>query len=215
MVTYELMGTGYVIDHPVEWTASRDVMYDRGRMVSVVTVLTEVAADQDLNAVATGYRVTMDHTQLPVMSPALHEGPVLANLLEWYGEFYDWAAPVATERTELFGTPALLMSAQRDDGSWEFAAMGWTQFPELGLGGYAIHLTAPVGISAARGERIWAALVASHPADGHRPLRVGSADRGRLYSAVARMRSTRSCTRSGTAMGAGSDPLLETGAASR
>ena len=161
VVTYELMGTGYVIDHPVEWTASRDVMNDRGRMVSVVTVLTEVAADQDLNAVATGCRVTMDHMQLPVMSPALHEGPVLANLLEWYGEFYDWAAPVATERTELFGTPALLMSAQRDDGSWEFAAMGWAQFPELGLGGYAIHLTAPVGISAARGERIWAALVAS------------------------------------------------------
>ena len=119
------MGTGYVIDHRVEWTASRDVMYDRGRMVRLVTVLTEVAADQDLNAVATEYRVTMDHMQLPVMSPALHEGPVLANLLEWYGEFYDWAAPVATERTELFGTPALLMSAQRDDGSWEFAAMGW------------------------------------------------------------------------------------------
>ena len=171
VVAYELMGTGYVIDHPGGWTATRDVIYDRGRMVSVVTVLSELAADQDLDAEAKGLRLTIDHMQMPVMSPALRDGPVLTNLHAWYREFYDWAEPVATERTELFGAPALLMTAQRQDGSWEFAAMGWAEFPELGLGGYAIHLAAPPQVREARGQRIWEALVTSI-----RPLVAGTAN---------------------------------------
>ena len=84
---YELMGTAYVIDGPRRWTASREVMYDKSRMVCVLTVITEVAADQDLGQPATGYRLTMDHMQMRVMSPALGDGLVLSNLLQFYQKF--------------------------------------------------------------------------------------------------------------------------------
>ena len=160
--TYELMGTAYLIDYPSDWTAARDVMYDRERMVSVVTVISEFADDQSIDDdPPDGYMLVMDHVQMGIMSPALQDGMVLGNLLGFYRQFYKWPEPTETEETSLFGERAIVMKARHDNGSWEYAVMGWADFPDFGVGGYAIQLTAPAGRPLGNTEQIWGSLIQS------------------------------------------------------
>ena len=159
--SFELTGTGHVLDHPAGWTATRETMYDGGRLVNVLTVITELPEDQDLGGPPSGYRLVVDHLQVSRFAHAIRPDQQYQSLLEFYLWYYDWPEPEAAELIELFDRHAVQMKAHNEDGSWEYAALGVGVFRELHRIGYAIQLTVPASKPASERDRIWAAIIAS------------------------------------------------------
>ena len=159
--TYELVGTGHVLDYPAGWTATREVMRDSGRLVSVVTVITELPEDQDYSRPPRGYRLIFDHLRLSQFVHAIRPEAQYQSLLEFYVQFYGWPAPVEAELIELFDRPAVRMKARNEDDSWEYAAVGVGVFRELHRIGYAIQFTVPASKATGEAGLIWAGILAS------------------------------------------------------
>jgi hypothetical protein len=159
--SYELVGTGHVLDHPAGWTATRETMYDEGRLVNTLTVITELPEDQDLARVPRGYRLIVDHLRVGHFAHAIRPDEQYQSLLEFYVRFYDWPEPAETELIELFERHAVQMKARNADGSWEYAAVGVGVFRQLHRIGYAIQLTAPASKPVWEREPVWAAIIGS------------------------------------------------------
>ncbi len=161
LASFELAGTGHLLDYPAGWTATRETMYDGGRLANVLTVITELPEDQDLGRPPRGYRLIVDHLQVSRFAHAIRRDQQYQSLLEFYVWFYDWPEPVQAELIELFDRHAVQMKARNEDGSWEYAALGVGVFRELHRIGYAVVLTTPPSKPAWERERVWAALIAS------------------------------------------------------
>ena len=161
LASYELKGTGHVLDHPAGWTATRETMDDGGRLTNVLTVITELPDDQDLGRPPSGYRLVVDHLQVSRFAHAIRPDQQYQSLLEFYLWFYDWPEPDEAELIELFDRHAVQMKARNADGSWQYAALGVGVFRELHRIGYAIVLTAPASKPAWERDRLWAAIIAS------------------------------------------------------
>ena len=169
LTSYELKGTGHVLDHPAGWTATRETTHHERRLVNVLTVISELPEDQDLERAPRGYRLVVDHLQVGQFAHAIRPDEQYQSLLEFYTWFYGWPEPDEAELTELFGRHAVRMKARNEDGSWEYAVLGVGVFRELHRIGYAIVLTAPASKPAWERDRLWAAIIAS--------VRRGVADR--------------------------------------
>lgn len=161
LASFELVGTGHLLDYPAGWTATREPMYDGGRLANVLTVITELPEDQDLGRPPRGYRLIVDHLQVSSFAHAIRRDQQYQSLLEFYVWFYDWPEPAEAELIELFDRHAVQMKARNEDGSWEYAALGVGVFRELHRIGYAVVLTVPPSKPAWERERVWAALIAS------------------------------------------------------
>ena len=161
LTSYELAGTGHALDHPAGWTATRETMYDGGRLTNVLTVITELPQDQDLGLAPSGYRLVVDHLQVSRFAHAIRPEQQYQSLLEFYIWFYDWPEPGEVELIELFDRHAVQMKARNADGSWQCAALGVGVFRELHRIGYAIVLTAPASKPAWERDRLWAAIIGS------------------------------------------------------
>ena len=161
LTSYELKGTGHLLDHPAGWTATRETAYEDGRLVHVLTVITELPEDQDLGREPRGYRLVVDHLQVSHFAYAIRPDQQYQSLLEFYTWFYDWPEPDEAELIELFGRHAVQMKGRNADGSWQYAALGVGVFRELHRIGYSIVLTAPATEMAWARDRLWAAIIGS------------------------------------------------------
>ena len=161
LTSYELQGTGHVLDHPAGWTATRETTYHERRLMNVLTVITELPEDQDLAQAPRGYRLVVDHLQVGRFAHAIRPDQQYQSLLEFYTLFYGWPEPEEAELTELFGRHAVRMKARNEDGSWEYAVLGVGVFRELHRIGYAVVLTSPADKPASERDRLWAAITAS------------------------------------------------------
>ena len=161
LTSFDLAGTGHLLDHPAGWTATRETMSDGGRLTNVLTVITELPEDQDLARTPRGYRLVVDHLQVSRFAHAIRPDQQFQSLLEFYLWYYDWPEPDEAVLIELFGRHAVQMKARNEDGSWEYAALGVGVFRELHRIGYAIQLTVPASKAARERDRIWAAIIGS------------------------------------------------------
>lgn len=161
LASYELAGTGHVLDHPAGWTATRETTYHERRLVNVLTVITELPEDQDLAQAPRGYRLVVDHLQVSRFAHAIRPDQQYQSLLEFYTLFYGWPEPEEAELTELFGRHAVRMKARHEDGSWEYAVLGVGVFRGLHRIGYAVVLTSPADKPPAERDRLWTAVIAS------------------------------------------------------
>ena len=159
--SYELKGTGYLLNYPAGWTAKRETTYHERRLVNVLTVITEFPEDQDLARAPRGYRLVVDHLQVGRFAHAIRPDQQFQSLLEFYTLFYGWPEPEEAELTELFGRHAVRMKARNEDGSWEYAVLGVGVFRGLHRIGYAVVLTSPADKTPAERDRLWAAIIAS------------------------------------------------------
>ena len=160
LVSFDLAGTGHVLDHPAGWTATRETTYEGGRLINVLTVITELPEDQDLERTPRGYRLVVDHLQVSRFAHVIRPDQQYQSLLEYYTWFYGWPEPEEAELTELFGRHAVRMKARNEDGSWEYAVLGVGVFRELHRIGYAVVLTSPASKPAWERDRLWATIVA-------------------------------------------------------
>ena len=106
--SFELTGTGHVLDHPAGWTATRETMYDGGRLVNVLTVITELPEDQDLGRPPSGYRLVIDHLQVSRFAHAIRPDQQYQSLLEFYLWYYDWPEPEANPKLIEAGADELM-----------------------------------------------------------------------------------------------------------
>lgn len=159
--SFELQGTGHLLDYPAGWTATRETTHHERRLVNVLTVITELPEDQDLTRAPRGYRLVVDHLQVGRFAHAIRPDQQYQSLLEFYTLFYGWPEPEQAELTELFGRHAVRMKARNEDGSWEYAVLGVGVFRGLHRIGYAVMLTSPADKTPAERDRLWAAIIAS------------------------------------------------------
>lgn len=159
--SFELQGTGHLLDYPAGWTATRETTYHERRLVNVLTVITELPEDQDLERTPRGYRLVVDHLQVGRFAHAIRPDQQYQSLLEFYTLFYGWPEPEEAELTELFGRHAVRMKARNEDGSWEYAVLGVGVFRGLHRIGYAVVLTSPADKPSGERDRLWTAIVAS------------------------------------------------------